>query len=359
MMKSKVLMATGLSAMLLLAGCGSKESSKGYSEYVTELGEYKGVEVTLQSTEVTSDEVQSAIDAELSSKAEDKDVTDRAVKDGDIVNIDYVGKIDGEEFDGGSAKGSDLTIGSGQFIDGFEDQLIGANIGDTVTVNVTFPDDYQNADVAGKDAEFTVTINSIKVSEVPELTDEWVAANFDDYKTVKEYKKAKKAELVAQKEEEAETAKKADVLTTIVDSSTISGYPQDEIDEYVDNMKSYYESYASYMGTDFATLLEQGFGGMTEDEFQEQATELGKQTIAREMVCSVIAEKEGITVSDEEYQAGLEKYTSDYNYETTDAFLEDYSEEVVKKNLVFEKVLDFISEQAVVVDATEDTTANE
>lgn len=362
MRKSKhLLTATMCCTMLFAAGC-SKEETTDYSKYV-ELGEYKGIEVTVGSTEVTDDEVTAEINATLEGDTQDVEVTDRAVEDGDVVNIDYVGTVDGEEFDGGSAEAYDLTIGSGSFIDDFEEQLIGSNIGDTVEVNVTFPDEYSNnEDLAGKDAVFTVTINSITEEVVPELTDEWVteytAEDETPYTTVADYTAAVRAELEAAKAEEVATNKTADVLTTIIDNSTISGYPEDEIEAYVTSMKEYYESYATAWGYDLESFLS-GMFGMTTEEFEEEANTLAEATIGRQMVCKLIAEAEGMTVSDEEYQTALEQYAADYSTDsvtyTTESFEEEYGKDVIEENILLEKVLDFITENAVEVQGTETT----
>ena len=356
MRKSKILLtATMFCTMLFAAGC-SKSETTDYSKYV-ELGEYKGIEVTVDSTDVTDEEVTAQIEATLKSAATKEEVTDRPVEDGDIVNIDYVGKVDGEKFDGGSAEDYDLTIGSGSFIDDFEDQLIGANIGDVVKVNVTFPEDYSpNEDLAGKDAVFTVTINSIKETVVPKLTDKWVKKYTADdevqYTTVEEYKEAVKADLKAKKEEEAATNKTADVLTAIVENSKINGYPEDEIDAYISDMKAYYESIATMYGTDFETLLT-GMFNMTVEDFNEEANTLAEATIARQMVCKLIAKAEGMTVSNEEYQAGLEQYAADYSSEsktyTAEEFEKEYGKDVITENILLEKVLDFVTENSVEV----------
>lgn len=357
MKKNRLLLtATMCCAMLFAAGC-SKDTTTDYSKYV-ELGEYKGIEVTLDSTEVTDDEVTSRIESTLISDTRKVDVTDRAIKDGDIADIDYVGKIDGKEFEGGSAKGYKLTIGSKSFIDDFEEQLVGKNIGDTVEVKATFPDDYSSKDVAGKEAVFTVTINGIQESVVPELTDEWVteytAKDETPCTTVKEYKKAVRASLEEQKIQEAATNKTADVLTGIIENSKINGYPQDEIDAYVQNMTSYYESIASAWGYDLDDFLSAMYG-YTEEEFKEEANTLAKETIARQMVCKLIAKAENMTVTDEEYQAGLkayaEQYSSDSKTYTPESFEEEYGKDVVEENILIEKVLDFITENAVEVEA--------
>ena len=178
--------------MLSLTGCGSNEKAKKYSKYV-ELGDYKGIEYTMDVAEVTDDQVNQQIDSFLDGLAETEEVTDRAVEDGDTVNIDFTGTKDGEEFEGGSSEGYDLVIGSGSFIDGFEDGLIGHEIGDEVSLDLTFPEEYpQNEDLAGQDVNFKVTINSISVKNTPELTDKVVADN-TDYDNVEDYKEIGRA----------------------------------------------------------------------------------------------------------------------------------------------------------------------
>lgn len=358
MKKGKLfLTATMCCTMLLSVGCGKKNSTD-YSKYV-DLGEYKGIEVTLASTEVTNDEVKNTINRTLENNQTEEEVTDRAVKDGDIVNIDYVGTMDGEEFEGGKDTGFDLTIGSKSFIDDFEEQLIGHKIGDDVTVEVTFPENYQQEDLAGKDAEFAVKINGIKEMVTPELTDAWITEYTKEdetpYTNVADYKKSVRDELVAQKIENANNKKTADVLTKIVENSKINGYPEDQIDAYVNSNLEYYESFAAQFGTTLDGLLAQM--GQTRQQFEEQTKKDGEAIIARQMICMLIADKENITISDEEYQTGLknyaEKYSSESNPYTPESFEKAYGKDVVEENLLIEKVLKFITDNAVEVEAQE------
>lgn len=343
MKKSKILLAVGLGVMVLATGC-KKSDNNEYSKYVKSLGEYKGIEVKMDSTEVTDEEVTNAVNSELQAKATNEEVKDRAVKNGDIVNIDYKGTKDGKEFEGGSAQGYDLTIGSGAFIPGFEDQLVGKNKGDKVEVKVTFPEEYQSEDLAGKDAKFDVTINKISEQVVPKLTDKWVKDN-TEYKTVKEYKENTKTNLVKQKEETAKTNKTANILTTIMENSEITGYPQDELDAYKEDMKNYYKSYAQAFGVELTDFVS-GYLKMTEEQFEEECNKMAKETIGRQMLCKMIADKENITISDEEYKAGIEKYAKQYN-KTTEEFEKEYEKDVVTNNLLYEKVLNFVTENAV------------
>ena len=353
MKKSKVLIAMGLCTMLLATGCGKNDTAANkYKDYV-DLAKYKGIEVVPTSTEVTDQEIEDMITQNLNNKSEDKEVKGRAVKDGDTVTIDFVGKVDGKEFEGGSAEDYKLVIGSHSFVDDFEEQLIGSNIKDVVDVNVTFPEDYQKEELAGKDANFTVTVKGISEKVVPELTDAWVKEN-SEQKTVDEYRKALRNQKQAEKNEIARTNKTADVLTTIVENSKIKDYPKDEVDNYVTTMIDYYKSMAPQLGVDYKTFVTQ-YLGKTEKQFEEEAEKMAKDTVAREMVCFLIADKEGMTVSEEDYNAGVEKYVSEGKADTAEALEKQYGKEAIEQNILLEKVLDFITESAVEVDSLDKT----
>ena len=195
MKKKLVMMLTGIfAASMMLAGC---EASKGLETDDLKITQYKGVEVSEvdKPEKVTDEDVDAAIQANLQTNATTEEVTDRAVEEGDTATIDFTGKIDGTEFEGGSSTDYPLVIGSGSFIEGFEDSIIGHNIGDTFDWNGKFPDDYSNADYAGKDVTFTITVKGISVEKVPELTDDFVKSVSDKSTTVDEYKKEVKKQL--------------------------------------------------------------------------------------------------------------------------------------------------------------------
>lgn len=195
-MKKKVIaILTGaLAVSMLLSGCAA---SKGLETDELKISMYKGVEVeeVEKPEEVTDEDVENTINATLQSNATIKEITDRAVESGDTATIDFVGKMDGEEFEGGSSTDYPLEIGSGQFIDGFEDSVIGHEIGETYDWNGKFPDDYSNTDLAGKDVVFTITVKSISQTEVPELTDDFVKQVSEESANVKEYKEEVKKQL--------------------------------------------------------------------------------------------------------------------------------------------------------------------
>ena len=324
-----------------------------WSDYVT-LGEYKGIEVEVKSAEVTEDDIQAKVDSLLSYYATSTDVTDRAVQDGDVVNIDYTGYIDGVAFDGGSATGASLTIGSGQFIDGFETGLIGANIGDEVKLNLTFPNPYlNNPDYAGKAVQFDVKVNSIQVKETPELTDEFIANN-TSYKTVDEYKASVKESLEASKAEDVKSDKLNSVWNTIIDNCTVVSYPEELVAQYQNEMNDYYEQIATnYYGK---TLEEYITGnGSTMDDFNKKTLEYGQTSAISEMIARGIAEKESITVSDDEIKEYAQSLIDDgtvTGFDDVDAVIEYYSQNYLRLSLTFQKVLEYVEEQAVEKTAT-------
>lgn len=319
-----------------------------YDQYVTNLGSYVGVEVNMTPEEVTDDAVEKEVSAKLQSATTTEEVTDRTdVQSGDIANIDYTGYMDGEAFEGGSATGTDLVIGSGTFIPGFEDGLIGATVGETVDVEVTFPEDYKQTDYAGKAATFKVTVNAIKKQVTPELNDDWVKNN-SEYTTVDEYKASVRTQLEEAAAQKVVDTKASRALETIYNNSTIVGYPDGEIDDYVQYMNSYYEYYASMLGTTLDNLISSYFG-MTNDEFTQQLNSIAEANIGTEMICYCIANKEGMTLTDDEYKEAAQKYATDNGFETVEEFESKYSKSQIYDRIIMDRVMEYVAENAVEV----------
>lgn len=355
-MKKAKILSLGLCLALAFTACG-KKGTEGNTDVT--LGKYKGVEVSVLPVEVTDEDMQTEIDYLLKSKPEFIEITDRKdVKDGDVVNIDYVGSIDGEKFDGGSATDSLLTIGSNSFIDDFEDQLIGHTVGETVDVNVTFPETYSNnPDLAGKDALFVVTINKIGKQETPELTDEFVAAN-TEYKTVDEYKTALKDSLLEDAQNASDTQKEIDLVTAVIEASTFNNLSQEEIDQTVTDMNSYYESMATSAGIDYS-LFKLYYFGMDEETFDTEIKKAAELQVKQKYILEAIVKEEGLTVSDEEYTTSLAEYAKAYNYESPEEFETAYGKDNVSKTILLDKALAVIKDNAVEVEATEATPTAE
>ncbi|MBC8571190.1 trigger factor [Zongyangia hominis] len=344
-MKKRAICAALLCLAIVAGGCAKKD------EYV-KLGDYKGLEVKVASYEVTDAELDTQIQRLLQDKATTEEVTDRPVQDGDIVNIDYEGLLDGEAFEGGSAEGQDLTIGSNSFIEGFETGLIGANIGETKALNLTFPDPYKNnPDMAGKAVVFNVKVNGIKKSVTPEFNDAFVQTLGDQYKTVDDYKNALRTSLEEQKKQSVESDKITSLRQTLFEKCEILKYPDGALDDYIKEMTDYYTNYAASVELSLADFLQQNMG-MTEAEFQEEAKKTAEQNVGLELIINAIAEKEKITIGDDEYKELCAKYSEQFGFESEEKFIEYYGgEEEVRKNMLSDKVMEFVSDNAVEVAA--------
>ena len=320
-------------------------------DYVT-LGEYKGVEVTLDEPEITDEYLDGYIEYVQQNNAVSTPVTDRAVEMGDVVNIDYVGKIDGVAFDGGSAQGSDLTIGSGQFIDGFEDGCIGMKVGETKDVEATFPDPYKNnPDLAGKVAVFTVTVNSISVEEIPELTDEYVQSlSLEGCTNVEEYRAYVYDVLLEQQQESYESDKADLAYEKVAAECEFKDAPEAMVTRMNNTLTSNLSSYASTYGVDLGTYVSAMYGG-TAEEYETTLLEQSKMMAQHYLMIQAIADREGLSVSDEELEEQLSQEAQDYGYETVEEYKSLVDVEAFREYLMTQKVLAFLGENAVAVPA--------
>lgn len=317
----------------------SKDENYKISDCV-QLGEYKGLKK--EAAKVTDEDVDNYINQQLQANAEKKKIKEGKVKDGDTVNIDYEGKKDGKAFDGGSQKGYDLTIGSNSFIDGFEKGLIGAKVGDTVKLNLTFPKDYSSKELAGQKVVFTVKINYIQGEAIiPELNDKYVKKN-TSYKTVEEYKKATNEQLLNEKKTTNENA----VWQEAVKNAKIKKYPQSELDKAFENIKAYYQQIATSYNTDLDTVLKQF--GSSEKTFKEDTKEIVKSGVAEKLVAMAIADKEGMEISDKEYDKKIKEYIEKYDgYNSKEDIEKAVKPEDLKQQMLLEKAQKLVIDSAV------------
>lgn len=316
-------------------------------ESMVKLGEYKGLTYTETDVSVSDDEVESQINSTLTAHATAEQITDRAVEDGDTVNIDFEGKIDGKTFDGGTASGASLTIGSGTFIDGFEDGLIGVKPGDKTTLKLKFPDEYKtNTDLAGKDVTFDVTVNYIKGDDiVPELDDDFVKGlNIDDVSNVKEYRAYVKSQLQANKESEAEKSKQSELLQQAVDNAEIKEIPEELVTQYATQYTDYYKQYASYFGLELSDFLTQ-YMNQTEEEFNQSAEDYGKERAGYMLVVSAIAKAEKVDV-DALYDEKVAQYAEQSGYADAATLEKDYSKRYLNQIIINEEVQNILEENA-------------
>lgn len=350
-MKKRVLAIIAIMCMFVMVcmtGCGSSAPYSKYdmSEYV-KLGEYKGLERAEINVSVSDEEVDTKIQSNLEAAAETEEKTSGTVKEGDTANIDYEGKLNGKAFDGGTAEGYDLEIGSGTFIAGFEEGLVGKEIGGTYDLDLTFPEDYSSADLAGKEVVFTVTVNSVKTPVVPELTDEWVKEN-SSVKTVDEYRIFIKEELTEEKELSEKENIIAALWTQVVDSSEMLQYPEKELKTYIEEIEVQYEAAAESYGMTKDELLA-AYGLDDEEVYNQQNKEAAQTFIKEQMVMYYIAQLEGLTYTDEEAEE-MRAAISDAGYDE-ESFREYYGQDIesyIDSALTYSKVADFIYDNAVV-----------
>jgi trigger factor len=325
----------------------SKEYNYDLSKYV-KVGNYKGLEYASQKASVTDEEVDAEIQRRLQKAAKTENSKTGKVENGDTINISFVGKIDGKEFEGGSSESTDITVGTTQMIDGFVEGLIGKNVGESVTLNLKFPDDYGKTDLQGKAVEFKVTINSKKKISVPKLNTEFVKKN-SKFTTVKEYKEGVKKELLNQKQKSIDSTVKQELWSRIIDKSKAKKYPEKELNEAMSQANKLEESYkaqAQNYGMEWETYLKTV---MRTDKkgFEKLKQEYAKNIVFNRMVMYSIARSENISLSNREYKKEILKILEDNGYDEESfkkAFgkdIETYADEQNwRQKILFDKVLD-------------------
>lgn len=309
-----------------------------------ELGEYKGLKATKKSTKVTADEVKAELARMQEQNSTVSDVDDRAVKKNDIVVIDFEGFVDGKAFDGGKAEKYELTIGSNQFIPGFEDQIIGHKIGDKFDVNVKFPEDYQ-ADLASKDAVFKIKLHGIKVKEVPALDDEF-AKDVSEFDTLDELKKDIKKQLEKRKNDDAENELHNTLLEEVA-KGIKAEIPEAMIEKTIDDDVNEYSYRLQSQGLKLETYLK--YTGMDMKGFREGFKERAETQVRLNLALEKIIEKEKIEVTEEDIEAEYKKYADAYNMDI-DTIKKAVSAESLKPELASRKAIDLIVDSAVVTE---------
>ena len=263
------------------------------------ISSYKGMKIKEFAYTVKDEEVDAEVNRVLDRNARKVEVTDRAAANGDIANIDFVGTVDGVKFDGGEAEGFDLTLGSGQFIPGFEDQVVGMNVGETKDVNVTFPENYQAENLKGKAAVFAVKLNGLKAKELPELTDEFIKEATGS-ESVEAYKAKAKERLQQQADRRANDDTENSILDAIA-ANTEAEIPQAMIDTEVDNLIKKFEYQLMYQGLKLQDYLD--FLKVTEADFRKNYEEQAKATVLKQLIISQIIKEENIEATEEEVDA--------------------------------------------------------
>lgn len=312
-----------------------------------ELGDYSNIEIEAVDREVTEEMVEEKLKSVQEMNGRLVDASDRPVEEGDTVTIDYSGSVDGEKFEGGTAEEQQLEIGSGMFIPGFEEQLVGKKVDEEVEVNVTFPEEYQVEDLAGKEAVFQVLIHDIKAKELPKLDDEF-AKDVSEFDTLEEYKEELKKSLVEEKEAQADMEEESAIIDAIIESSEVD-IPEGMINRQVENEVSEFGHNLSQQGL----TLEQYFQltGTTEENLQDQLRPVAKSRVKGDLVLSAIAEKEGIEVTEEDRVEELNRLAEMYQPNDTEKFVETMKKgdiTFLDKALINGKVIEFLKEKATI-----------
>ncbi len=317
-----------------------------------ELGQYKGLEVAKDSVEVSDEEVEAELKKAQESNAREIAIEDRPVKEGDVITLNYAGTVDGVPFDGGTAESQKLEIGSHSFVDTFEDQLVGMNIGDEKDVEVTFPEQYHSQDVAGKDAVFHVKVLGIKEKQLPEIDDDF-AQDTTEFDSLEEYKEDIRGKLAMGKEERAKSKMENDLVEQIVESSTMD-IPDAMIENQIDQMVQEFEQRISYQGLSFEQYLQ--YSGQSMDALRETMKPDAVKRIQGTLVLEAIAAAEELKADDDDLQAEFDRMAQMYQMESEQiaSFMGDEQKENMKKDLAVQKAIDFVREAAVVVEASED-----
>ncbi len=391
--KLALLMAAAL-AVSMLAGCGSKAEEKAdegqaqeetaaqdteaeeeksaydaiekaylkdynAADYVT-LGEYKGLEISASRQDVTDDYVDMYMEYIRANSPVTAEVTDRGVQVGDTVNIDFVGKIDGVAFEGGTAAAQSLTIGSGRYIEGFEEGLVGANVGQKVELNLVFPEDYTNADVAGKDVVFYVTVNSITEQKTPELDDAYVQGlAIEGVTNVEEYTDYIREELTADAQSTYEDDLSNAAVNAAMEVSEFEEMPEALMNYYVEIFKLNITQQAQMYGMDVEQYMQLmvSSGDFESEDSDGIIRELALKSAKQSMLFAAIADAEGLHVTDEEMAEKMEQDAADAGYESAEAYEAVIDTEAYREYLMSEKVVDFLVENANVTELEGDNPA--
>lgn len=355
-MKKKILVVLVIVMAMLFTGCGGddKSSSDGINpdDYV-KLGNLEGLEVTVEvSGEVSDELVEQQITSELNyyveygNLYEYEQIPDKTVvEEGDMVNIDYEGKEGETAFEGGTAQGAYLEIGSGSFIEGFESGLVGHSVGEEVDLNLTFPEDYRSEEMAGKEVVFHVKINSIHDAEkkfVPEFDDEFIKKMNFGFSSMEEYRADVKTYIEQQNAAEDESAIEDAIWQAVYDECEVSDPPKEMVDQIRDRVQKNAEAYAAQAGVELSEFISSNMN-MTEEEFEAEADRVSVDSAKNKLIMRAIAKQQGIEISQKQINEAAEAEYAGYGYEDVETYLSEIGgEEVYRDYLLSQKVDEYL-----------------
>lgn len=330
--------------------------SKEISNDNLTIKQYKGLEVAQVEVpkEVTDEYVENTMKSYRGVSLD----TEGTAEDGDTVSLDYVGKIDGVEFDGGSAQGAELELGSGTYIGangdykGFEEQIVGHKPGEKFDITVKFPSDYQQPDYADKVAVFTVTLNGI----YPEMTDEWVQEISEESETIEEFRKEIRKNIEEYNEEKVESQLRTEVMEALLAQVEVKELPEEEVEKEIAEIKEYYAGAAKQYQMELDEFLMTSMG-MDEKMFNEKAKEAAETAVTRRIACELLAEKHRLEPTEKETKEMTEQYAKQSGYEDVESFKKDFGEDVIKETILQKKVADYLVDKCVQVEKTDADSA--
>lgn len=351
-MKKKFWLAVPFAAMILtISACGKKDTSglvylKDFSasDYVT-VGDYENLEVHVEDPVVTEEDVQQSVDYILSTRPVKTPVTGRPAMLGDVANIDYEGKLDGVAFEGGTAAGYDLELGSGSFIAGFEDGVVGMEIGETKDLNLNFPDPYKrNPDLSGAAVVFTVTLNSLSTQEPAELTDEFVKElMIEGCSDVEGFRDYIRESLMENQKQQYQQKKEEVILAELEKITTYKDVPEGMAERMKNTLLANITSYAQMYGADVGEYVAGVYGG-TAENYEDTLKEQADMMAQRYIMLASIADQQKIAISDEELEERIAGEAKDYGYESVEEYTENMDKEAYREYLLMNEVLEFLGE---------------
>ena len=343
---------------MMATGCLNPGNTSGTKQYISQnqkktietdnlkIKQYIGMKVTCEKENtITDKDVEDAVPEYLAENDLFEKDTTSEIKKGDTVNIAFIGRIDGEAFEGGKGENYPLTIGSHSFIDTFEEQMIGMNIGEEKELNVTFPEDYHAENLKGKPATFKVTVKEIKEKQLPELDDDF-AQDVSDFDTLAEYKDDLKKKIAERKESEAKAKKESEAIEKVVEAAKMD-IPQAMIDTQVNRMLEDFAMRLQQQGLSVEQYFQ--YTGMTADKIMEEMKPEAVKRIKNSLVLEAVAKAENIEVSEEEFEAELQKMADMYKMEIEKIkeFMQDAEAKQMKDDIAIQKAVELIVSSAV------------
>ena len=354
MKKTFAIIMSMLMGVAMLTSCGNKLSIpneynyEDLSKYIT-VGEYKGLVYNEEKVEVTRHQIEAKLDALFEQFTETEKLTSGTVTEDCTANIDYVGSMDGKEFEGGADQGYDLDIDNSAFIEGFAEAIVGHKVGENFDIDVTFPENYGSADLAGKPAVFNITVNYITVNKLPDYNDEFVKNN-TDFASTEELEESLKEEIENEQQSDAKNNARTAIFKLVQDASKVIEYPEKELNAKKDKLAKTYQDQAKKAGMDVADYIQQNLG-LSEEDFNKQVEEYAKTTVEIELILNQIARLEGIELTDKDYQeyvynmleqAGM---TADEFKEQNGYSIEEFAEQSdLFTSFLYQKVVDKVIE---------------